>query len=116
MNASRALGLKSFQDNFFKVVAPSPTYLSELTSHFLGLIAETGIDVASLYEAKKTIVLGQSLWSAVLGIPGECIIPINTDHANLCKFTNSKDTCLVTTINYRFLYRLCAPGQTSESL
>ncbi|KAM5544196.1 hypothetical protein V8D89_001856 [Ganoderma adspersum] len=91
--------------DLIKSLDPSSMALFDLTDDFRQLVATKGIEIASLFETKKT----QFLWpispvwiveeqSAILGTVGERKASINADHANLCKFKNGVDSALVGTV------------------
>ncbi|KAH7868130.1 uncharacterized protein C8R40DRAFT_1075065 [Lentinula edodes] len=79
--------------------------LFDLTDDFRQLVSSKGIEIASLFETKKTkIGIFSQVWinpqiveerSATLGVIRERKTAINANHSNLCKFRNSTDSPLI---------------------
>jgi len=93
-----------------KSLDPRSMVLFDLTDDFRQLIAAKGIEIATLFEIKKTPLGLLSVFSAfgrkwiveersaILGVAGERKVAINATHAHLCKFRSSTDSSLVTTV------------------
>ncbi|KAJ8694582.1 hypothetical protein PTI98_007242 [Pleurotus ostreatus] len=94
--------------DLIKSLDPGSMVLFDLTDDFRQLIAAKGIEIATLFETKKTrfgskFLFGSSIWiveeqSAILGVIGERKASINANHANLCKFSHAADNSLVATV------------------
>nr|VWP02414.1 D-xylose-proton symporter [Ganoderma boninense] len=91
--------------DLLKSLDPNSMVLFDLTDDFRQLVATKGIEIASLFETKKTKFSWpiSPVWiveeqSAILGTVGERKASINADHANLCKFKNVADSGLIATM------------------
>ncbi|KAJ3876592.1 Alpha/Beta hydrolase protein [Lentinula edodes] len=90
--------------DLIKSLDPKSMVLFDLTDDFRQLVSSKGIEIASLFETKKTkIGIFSQVWiveerSATLGVIRERKTAINTNHSNLCKFRNSTDSSLISTL------------------
>ncbi|KAJ3847439.1 Alpha/Beta hydrolase protein, partial [Lentinula lateritia] len=85
--------------DLIKSLDPRSMVLFDLTDDFRQLVSSKGIEIASLFETKKTkIGIFSQERSATLGVIRERKTAINTNHSNLCKFRNSTDSSLISTL------------------
>ncbi|KAF8824301.1 hypothetical protein HHX47_DHR8000394 [Lentinula edodes] len=94
--------------DLIKSLDPRSMVLFDLTDDFRQLVSSKGIEIASLFETKKTkIGIFSQVWinphiveerSATLGVIRERKTAINTNHSNICKFRNSTDSSLISTL------------------
>ncbi|KAJ3918020.1 Alpha/Beta hydrolase protein, partial [Lentinula edodes] len=85
--------------DLIKSLDPRSMVLFDLTDDFRQLVSSKGIEIASLFETKKTkIGIFSQERSATLGVIRERKTAINTNHSNICKFRNSTDSSLISTL------------------
>ncbi|KAF4570207.1 hypothetical protein EYR36_010014 [Pleurotus pulmonarius] len=122
-NFVRAFNVEVRYDLIKSLESGSPV-LFDLTDDFRQLVAAKGIEIATLFETKKTrlgsrFLFGSSIWiveeqSAILGVTGERKASINADHANLCKFVHAADNSLVVAVQVvKEFCRDCVPTITA---
>ncbi|KIK63472.1 hypothetical protein GYMLUDRAFT_72124 [Collybiopsis luxurians FD-317 M1] len=91
--------------DLIKSLDPKSMVLFDLTDDFRQLVSSKGIEIATLYETKKTKigVFSSKVWiveerSAILGVVRERKAAIDATHTNLCKFRSSTDSSLISTL------------------
>ncbi|KAJ7875324.1 Alpha/Beta hydrolase protein [Mycena olivaceomarginata] len=104
--------------DLLKSLDPKSMILFDLTDDFRQLVSSKGIEIASLFETRKTKMVGSSkirffgpdIWiveerSAILGVLRERKAAIDANHSNLCKFRGPTDNSLNRTL--QFLKEFC---------
>ncbi|KAJ7353680.1 hypothetical protein DFH08DRAFT_692107 [Mycena albidolilacea] len=89
---------------------PKSMILFDQTDDFRQLVSSKGIEIASLFETRKTKIVGSSKIpffkrSAILGLLRERKAAIDANHSNLCKFRSPTDNSLNPTL--QFLKEFC---------